>query len=167
MCVCVCICCCSIMSISLRPHGLQPARLPVLHYLPEFAHTHVPTHMVDAIQPYRSPSSPSPPSCLQSFPGGYFAVSQLFTSGGQSIGASASVFPVNIQGWFPLGLSGFVFWLSKGLSRVLQHHNLKASVLQHSAFFMDQLSHPYMTTGNKTKIQQLRKNRRVNIRARN
>ena len=61
VCMCVCIGWCSIMSISLRPHGLQPARLPVLHYLPEFAHTHVPTHMVDAIQPYCSLSSPSPP----------------------------------------------------------------------------------------------------------
>ena len=58
----MCICCCSVMSISLQPHGLQPARLPVLHYLPEFAHTYAPTHMVDAIQPYRSLSSPSPPA---------------------------------------------------------------------------------------------------------
>ena len=80
---------------------------------------------------------------------GSFPVSQLFSSGDQSIGvsASASVLPMNIQGWFPLGLSGFVFWLSKGLSRVLQHHNLKASVLQHSAFFMVYLWYPYMTTG--------------------
>ena len=58
-------------------------------------------------------------SCLQSFPlSGSFPVSQLLTSGGQSIGASASVLPVNIQGWFPLGLSGLKSLQSKGLSRV-------------------------------------------------
>ena len=57
-------------------------------------------------------------SCLQSFPtSGTFQVSQLFTSGGQSIGtsASASVLPVNTQGWFPLGLTGLISLLSKGL----------------------------------------------------
>ena len=60
-------------------------------------------------------------SCLQSFPAsGSFAMSQLFTSGGQSFGvsASASVLPMNIQGWFPLGLTGLISLLSKGLSRV-------------------------------------------------
>ena len=60
-------------------------------------------------------------SCLQSFPAsGAFPMSQLFTSGGQRIGASASasVFPMNIQGWFSLGLTGLIFLLSKGLSRV-------------------------------------------------
>ena len=59
--------------------------------------------------------------CLQSFPAsGYFPVNQLFTSGGQSIGASASesALPMNIQGWFPLGLTGLISLLSKGLSRV-------------------------------------------------
>ena len=48
----------------------------------------------------------------------YFLMSQLFTSGGQSIGASASVLPMNIQGWFPLGLTGLISLLSKGLSRI-------------------------------------------------
>ena len=60
-------------------------------------------------------------SCLKSFPAsGSFPVSQLFTPGGQSIGASASasVLPVNIQGWFPLGLTGLISLMSKGLSRV-------------------------------------------------
>ena len=60
-------------------------------------------------------------SCLQSFPAsGSFSVSQFFTSGGQSIGASASatVFPVNIHSWFPLGLTGLISLPSKGLSRV-------------------------------------------------
>ena len=53
---------------------------------------------------------------------------------------------MNIQGWFPLGLTGFISLVSKGLKSLLQHHNSKASILQHSAFFMFQLSHPYMTT---------------------
>ena len=61
-------------------------------------------------------------SCLQSFPASEsFLMSQLFTSGGQHIGpsASASVLPVNIQGWFPLGLTGLIFLLSKGLYLLL------------------------------------------------
>ena len=89
-------------------------------------------------------------SCPQSFPAsGSLPVSWLFTSGGQSIGASVlvSVLPVNIQSWFPLGLTGLISLLSKGLSRVLQQHSLKASILWHSAFFMVQLSHLFMTNG--------------------
>ena len=86
--------------------------------------------------------------CLQSFPAsGSFQISWFFTSGGQSIGASASVLPMNMQGWFPLGLNGLISLLSKGLSRVLQHHSPKATILQCSAFFIIQLSHLYMTTG--------------------
>ena len=52
-----------------------------------------------------------------------------------------------IQGWFPLGLTGLILLLCKGLSRLLQHCNSKASILRCSALFMVQLSHPYMTTG--------------------
>ena len=92
-------------------------------------------------------SSVVPFSCLQSFPAsGSFPISQFFTSFGQSIGASASasVLPMNIQDWFPLGWTG---WISKGLSGVFQHHSSKASILRRSAFFTVQLSHPYMTTG--------------------
>ena len=76
-------------------------------------------------------------------------MSQLFTSGGQSIGASASasVLPMNIQDWFPLGWTGWISLQSKGLKSLLQHHCSKASILQHSAFFTAQLSQPYMTTG--------------------
>ena len=71
-------------------------------------------------------SSPVVPfsSCLQSFlASGSFPMSQLFVSGSQSIGvsASASVLPVNIQGWFPLGLTGLISLLSKGLSRVFSN----------------------------------------------
>ena len=78
-----------------------------------------------------------------------FSMSQFFRSGGQSIGvwASASVLPMNIQGWFPLGWTGWISLQSKGLSRVLQHHSSKTSILQHSAFFIVQLSRPYMATG--------------------
>ena len=78
-----------------------------------------------------------------------FPMSRFFSSGGQSIGVSASalILPVNIQDWFPLGLTGLISLQSKGLSKVLQHHSSKASVLRHSIFFMVQLSHPYMTTG--------------------
>ena len=71
-------------------------------------------------------------------------MSQVFTSGGQSIGASASVLPVNIQGWFPLGLTGLIS--QETLKSLLQHHSSKVSVHGCSAFFMVQLSHPYMTT---------------------
>ena len=88
---------------------------PVLHHLLELAQTHV--HWVgDAIQA----SQPVAPfSCLQSFPApGSFPTSQIFPSGSQITGASASVLPVDTQGWFPLGLTGWISLLSKGLSRV-------------------------------------------------
>ena len=57
------------------------------------------------------------------------------------VSASASVLPMNIQDWFPLGWTGWISLQSKGLSRVLQHHSSKASILQCSAFFIVQLSH--------------------------
>ena len=77
-------------------------------------------------------------------------MSQLFTPGGQSTGASASasVLPMTIQSWFPLGLTDLISLQSNRLSRVfLQHHNSKPSIIWLSAFFMVQLLHPYMTTG--------------------
>ena len=62
--------------------------------------------------------------------------------------ASASVLPMNIQGWFPLGFIAWISLQSKELFKsLLQHHNLKASILRPSAFFMVQFSYPYMTTG--------------------
>ena len=79
-----------------------------------------------------------------------FLRSQFFASGGQSIGASASasVLPMNIQGWFPLGLTGLLFLQFKGLSSVLSNITVqKPSILWHSAFFMVQLLHLYMATG--------------------
>ena len=87
-------------------------------------------------------------SHLQSFPAsGSFPMSQFFASGSQSIGASASasVLPINIQDWFALGWTGS---RAQGTLRgLLQHHSSKVSILWCSAFFMVQLSHPYMTTG--------------------
>ena len=110
--------------------------------------TQIHVHCVsDAIRP----SHPVVPfsSCLQSFPAsGSFQMSQFFASGGQSVGVSASalVLPMIIQDRFPLGLTGWISLQSKGLSRVLCHSS-KASILWHSACFIGQLSHPYMTTG--------------------
>ena len=87
-------------------------------------------------------------SCTQSFPAsGSFLMSRLLPSGGQNIEDSAAVPPVNIQGWFLLGLTGLNSLLSKGLSRVFSSTSLKASILLHLAFFMVQVSHPYVTIG--------------------
>ena len=99
--------------------------------------------------PTISPSVTPFSFCIQSFPAsGFFPVSQFFTSGGQSIGVSASawVLPMNIQDW-----SFKMDWLDllavQGtLKSLLQHHSSKASVLRCSAFFIVQLSYPYMTT---------------------
>ena len=97
------------------------------------------------------PSSVIPFSfCLQSFPAsGSFQMSQFFPSGGQSIGVSAStlVLPMNIQDLFPLRWTGWISLQSKRFSSLLQYHSSKAPVLRHSAFFIVQLSHLYMTTG--------------------
>ena len=90
-------------------------------------------------------------SHLQSFPvSGSFQMSQFFTSCGQSIGvsASASVLPMNIQDWFPIGWTDWISLQAKGLSSLLQHNCSKASILRCSAFFVVKLSHPYVTTGN-------------------
>ena len=78
-----------------------------------------------------------------------FPISWHFTSGGQSVGVSvsASVLPMNIQGWFPFGLTGWISAVQGTLKSLLQHHSSKTSILQPSAFFIVQFSHPYMTTG--------------------
>ena len=75
-------------------------------------------------------------------------MSQFFVSGGQTIGVSASepVLPINIQDWFPLGLNDLLA-VQQTLKSPLKHKSSKTSVLQCSAFFMVQLSHPYLTTG--------------------
>ena len=89
-------------------------------------------------------------SHLLSFPAsGSFAMTHFFALGGQRIGVSASVSvrPMNIQDLFPLGLTGWTPFSPRMLRSLLQHHSSKASILWHSAFFMVQLSHPYMTAG--------------------
>ena len=93
-------------------------------------------------------------ACFSSYPqslpaSGSFPVSQLFASGGQSTGASAStsVLPVNIQSSFPIGLAGLISLWSKGLLRVFSSTTVQKHVIWLSAFFMVHLSHAYMTTG--------------------
>ena len=124
----------SVVSDSLWPHGLQHIRLP-------------------CPLPTSGACSNSYPSCwwchstisssvilfsssLQSFPAsGSFPMNQFIASGGQSIGASASVLPINIQCWFPLGLTGLISLQSKGLSRVFSN-----TTVQKHQFFSTQLS---------------------------
>ena len=136
------------MSNSSRPHELQHARPPCPSPTPG-VHPN-PCPLSRWLQPTISSSVVPFSSCPQSFPAsGSFQMSQLFTSGGQSIGVSAlaSVLPMNIQNWFPLGWTYWISLQSKGaLKSLLQHHSSKASILRHSAFFIVQLSHPYMTT---------------------
>ena len=127
------------------PMDCSTPGFPVHYQLP------TPVHQVDdAILPSH-PLSPSfPPALNLSQHQGFFPMSQLFVSGGQSIGASASgsVLPMNIQGWFPLGLADLISLLSRGLSGVFSSTcSSKASILRCSAFFMIQLLHPYLTTG--------------------
>ena len=136
----------SVLSDSLWPHVLQHSTLPCPSPSPGVCSNSCPLNQCGylTISSFAAPFS----FCLQSFPASMsFPMSQLLASGGQSIGTSASVLPMNIQGWFPLGLIGLIFLQSKGLKSLLQHHNSKASILLCSAFFMVQLSHPYMTTG--------------------
>ena len=99
--------------------GCSTRGFPVFHHLPELAQTHVPW-VTDAIPTISSSAVPFS-SCLLSFPAsGSFPISQLFASGGQSIGASASasVLAMNIHNWFPLGLTGSISLQSNELSRV-------------------------------------------------
>ena len=102
----------------LRLNGLQHASLPCLPPSPRVCSNSCP--LSQRRHPTISSSVVPFSSCFQSFPAsGTFPMSRLFASGGQSIGASASasVLSVNIQGWFPLGLTGLISLLSPGLSR--------------------------------------------------
>ena len=131
------------MSDSLQPHGLQHARLSCPSWSPGVCSDSCPLSLW--CHPTISSSVTPFSSCPQFSPGsGPFPMSWLFTSGSQSIGAlaAASVLPMNIQDWFPLGLTGLISLQSKGLWSLLQHHSLKASILRHWAFFIVQLSHP-------------------------
>ena len=138
---------CSVMSNSLGPHESQHARPPCPSPTPE-------VHTNSCLSSWwchpAISSSIIPFSCPQSLPESEaFPMSQLFAWGGQSTGvsASASVLPMNTQGWSPLEWTGWISLQSKGLKSLLQYHSLKASILWRSAFFTVQLSHPYMTTG--------------------
>ena len=107
----------SVVFNSLWPHGLQHARLPCPSLIPGACSN----SCLSSWRYHPTISSPVIPfsSFLQSFPAsGSFPMSQFFASVGQSSGASASasVLPVNIQDWFPLGLTGLIPLLSKGLS---------------------------------------------------
>ena len=124
------------MSDSLRSHGLQHARPPCPSPTPGVYSNSCPlsqlchTTISSSVIPFSSRS--------QSFPAsGSFPMSQLFASGGQSIGvsASASVFPMNTQDWFPLGWTGWISLLSKGLSRVFSN-----TTVQKHQFYSAQLS---------------------------
>ena len=140
---------CSVVSDSLRPHEPQHARPPCPSPTPRVYPNSCPLsrwcHLTisSSVIPFFS--------CIQSFPtSGSFQMSQLFASGGQSIGvsASASVLPLNVQDWFPLGWTGCISLFSKELPQsLIKHYSSKASILQCSAFFMVQLSCPYMSIG--------------------
>ena len=136
------------MSNSLWPHGLQHVRPPCLSPTPGVYSNSCPLSQWchPTISSYVIPFS----SHLPSFPAsGSFPLNQFFASGSQGIGvsASASILPMNIQDWFPLGWTVWISLQSKEFSSLLQHHSSKASIIQCSAFFIVQLSHPYMTTG--------------------
>ena len=138
----------SVMSDSLGPHESQHARPPCPSPTPGVYLNSCPLRRW--CHPAISSSVIPFSSCPQSLPASEsFPMSQLFAWGGQNIGvsASASVLPMNTQDWSPLGWTGWISLQSEGLSRLLQHHSSKASILQRSAFFTVHLSHPYMTTG--------------------
>ena len=147
---------CPVVSDSLRPHGLQPARPFCPSPLPEVCPSSRPLHW--GCHPAISSSDTLFSFCPQSFQASEtFPVSQLFTSDDQNIGvsASASVLSVNIQGWSPLRLTGLISLLSKGLSGVfssitVRRHQLFGilpSVQSSSPFCTVQLSQLYVTTG--------------------
>ena len=126
----------SVVSSSLRPHGLRHTRPSCPPPTPRVYSNSCPLSwwchqtISSSVVPFSS--------CLHSFPAsGSFPVNQLFASGGQSIGvsASASVLPVNIQDWFPLGWTGWISLLFKGLSRVFSN-----TTVQKHQFFGTQLS---------------------------
>ena len=141
-----------VISDSLRHHELQHARLLCLSLSPGVCSNLCTLNRW--CHPTISSSDACFSSCLQSLSAsGSFPMSWFFASGGQSIGASASasVLPMNIQVWFPLGLTALIL-LSKRISRVFSWessfaHSSEASIHRGSAFFMVQFPYPYMITG--------------------
>ena len=139
--------CCSVAKSCLtvcNPMDCSTPDFIVLHYLPELAQTHV--HWVDDVLQLSSCVVPFS-SCPQSFLAlGPFPMSQLFASGGQSIGASvsASVLPMNIQGWFPFRIDWFDLLAIQGTLKSLPlHHNTKASIL----WFLLRISNKFVESG--------------------
>ena len=113
---------------SLQSHGLQHTRLPCPSLSPGVCSNSCPLSWWC----YLTISSSAAPfsSCLLSFPAsGSFPISQLFLPGGQSIGASASVLPMNVWGCFPLGSTGLISLQSKGLSRIIYLYQLALAAL--------------------------------------
>ena len=133
-----------VVSSSLWPHGLQHTRLPSPSLTTWACSNSWPlswwyhSTISSSVAPFSS--------CPQSFPAsGSFPMSWLFPSGGQSIGASASVLPMNIQGWFPLGLIGLICLLSKGLSRVFSSES--ALCIRWPKYWSFSISPPYEYSG--------------------
>ena len=134
---------CSVMSDSLWPHGLHYARLPCPSLSSRVCSNSCP--LSRWCHPTISCSVILFSSCPPSFSAsGSFPVSCLFASGGQSIGASASasVLPMNIQGWFPLELTGLISLLSKRLSRVLS----STTIWKHRFLVLSLLYGPTLTS---------------------
>ena len=132
------------MPDSLRPHGLQQAWPPCLSPTPGVYSNSCPLSWW--CHPTISSSAIHFTSHLQSFPAsGSFPMSQLFASGGQSTGAStsASVRPMNVQDWLPLGLTGLISLQSKGLSRVFSNITVQKNQFFGAQPSLCPLSHPY------------------------
>ena len=124
----------SVMSTSLWSHGPQHSRLPCPSPTPQAYSNSCPSSRW--CHPAISSSVVPFSSRLQSFPESRsLPMSQFFTSGGQSIGSSASVLPMNIQDWFPLGWTDWISLQSKGLLRVFSY-----TTVQNHQFFNAQLS---------------------------
>ena len=122
------------MSNSLQPHGLQHARPPCPSPTPRACSNSCP--LSQWCHPTISSSVVPLSFCIQSFPAsGYFQISQFFTSSGQTIGvsASASVLPMNIQNWCPLGLTGLISLQFQGLSSVLSNITPQFKTISSSA----------------------------------
>ena len=127
---------------SLRPHGLQHARLPCPSPTPGVCSNSSP--LSRWCHPTTSSSVIPFSSCLQSFPASGSFPSRFFVAGGQRIGASAlaSVLPENIQGWFHLGMTGLTSLPSKGLSRVFSN----TTVQKHQSSILSLLYSPTLTS---------------------
>ena len=136
---------CSVMSDSLRTHGLQHARPPCPSPTPWAYSNSRPSSLW--CNPTISFSVAPFSSCPQFFPAsGSFPVSQLFASSGWNFSFSISPFK-EYSGLISFRIDWFNLAIQGSLKSLLQHHTLKVLILQHSAFFMVQLSYPYMTSG--------------------